>query len=41
LAVVDRQQGGAELYAQHGLAFEALFSIVDLQAHCAARSAQP
>ena len=39
LSVVDRQQGGAELYAQHGLAFEALFSIADVQAHYAARSA--
>ena len=39
LAVVDRQQGGAKLYAQHGLAFEALFSIADVQAHYAARSA--
>ncbi|NJN30004.1 MAG: orotate phosphoribosyltransferase [Synechococcales cyanobacterium RM1_1_8] len=27
LALVDRQQGGAELYAQEGLAFESLFTI--------------
>ncbi|TAD79216.1 MAG: orotate phosphoribosyltransferase [Oscillatoriales cyanobacterium] len=39
VAIVDRQQGGAELYAQHDLAFEALFSISDVQAHYAARSA--
>ncbi|HBE21670.1 MAG TPA: orotate phosphoribosyltransferase [Cyanobacteria bacterium UBA11149] len=33
LALVDRQQGGAELYASAGLAFQALFAIADLQAH--------
>jgi orotate phosphoribosyltransferase len=31
LALVDRQQGAAELYAQHHLPFQALFSIEDLQ----------
>lgn len=31
LALVDRQQGGAELYAAHGLQFEALFSIAEIQ----------
>ncbi|MBD2161891.1 orotate phosphoribosyltransferase [Limnothrix sp. PR1529] len=41
VAIVDRLQGGAELYAQQGLAFEALFSIADVQAHYAARSTQP
>lgn len=33
LALVDRQQGGAQLYASAGLAFQALFTIADLQAH--------
>ncbi len=37
LALVDRQQGGAELYAEHGLAFSALFTIGDIQAHWASR----
>ncbi|MEM9246298.1 MAG: orotate phosphoribosyltransferase [Cyanobacteria bacterium P01_F01_bin.153] len=32
LAMVDRKQGGAELYAQHNLTFEALYSIDDVQA---------
>ena len=41
VAIVDRLQGGAALYAQQGLAFEALFSIADVQAHYAARSTQP
>lgn len=31
LALVDRQQGGAELYAQEGLAFEALFKIEEVR----------
>src|SRR4028118_23302 len=31
IALVDRQQGGAELYQQSGLDFQALFSIKDLQ----------
>nr|WP_202865292.1 orotate phosphoribosyltransferase [Synechococcus elongatus] len=31
LALVDRQQGGAELYAQEGLIFDALYRIPDLQ----------
>ena len=35
LALVDRQQGGAEFYAQKGLTFEALFTIADIQAHFA------
>lgn len=33
LALVDRQQGGAEFYAERGLGFEALFTIGDLQAY--------
>lgn len=37
LALVDRQQGGAELYDTNGLAFTALFTIHDIQAHWAAR----
>lgn len=36
VALVDRQQGGAELYQAQGLEFEALFSIADIQAHWAA-----
>jgi orotate phosphoribosyltransferase len=35
LALVDRLQGGAELYQQQGLAFEALFTVKDLQARWA------
>jgi orotate phosphoribosyltransferase len=31
MALVDRQQGGAELYANQGLKFTALFTIADLQ----------
>lgn len=31
ISLVDRQQGGAELYAASGLHFEALFTIADLQ----------
>lgn len=31
LALVDRQQGGAELYAKEGLAFEALFKIEEVR----------
>lgn len=33
LALVDRQQGGAQCYAQAGLPFEALFTTADLRAH--------
>lgn len=35
IALVDRQQGGAELYRERGLQFTALFTIQDLQAHWA------
>lgn len=35
LALVDRQQGGAEFYGHKGLTFEALFTIADIQAHFA------
>jgi orotate phosphoribosyltransferase len=31
LALVDRQQGGAELYAQEGLVFQALFQLEEIQ----------
>lgn len=31
IALVDRQQGGAELYQQQGLVFESVFSIKDIQ----------
>lgn len=35
IALVDRHQGGAELYQQHNLPFEAVFSIRDIQARWA------
>ena len=35
LALVDRQQGGKELYQSQGIEFEALFSIKDLQNYSA------
>lgn len=35
LALVDRQQGGGELYQSHDLPFKALFTIQDIQAHWA------
>ncbi|NEO83436.1 MAG: orotate phosphoribosyltransferase [Spirulina sp. SIO3F2] len=38
IALVDREQGGQELYAAEGIHFEAVFSIRDLQA--AAKAAQ-
>lgn len=31
IALVDRHQGGAELYAEKGIKFEALFSILEIQ----------
>ncbi|KJH72982.1 orotate phosphoribosyltransferase [Aliterella atlantica] len=31
IAIVDRQQGGSELYQSAGLKFQSLFSIVDIQ----------
>jgi orotate phosphoribosyltransferase len=33
LALVDRQQGGAELYQQHGLEFQSLFALPEVQTH--------
>jgi orotate phosphoribosyltransferase len=33
LALVDRQQGGAEFYNQQGLDFKSVFTIQDLQSH--------
>jgi orotate phosphoribosyltransferase len=35
LSLVDRQQGGAELYAEKGLSFSTLFTIVDVKARWA------
>ncbi len=35
LALVDRQQGGAERYAAAGLAFEAVFTIAEIQTRAA------
>ncbi|NMF84297.1 orotate phosphoribosyltransferase [Nodosilinea sp. P-1105] len=40
LALVDRQQGGAQLYQDQGLAFTALFTINDIQAHWAMLKSQ-
>lgn len=39
ISLVDRQQGGAELYAQHGLEFQAVFTIPEIQQEW--RSRQP
>lgn len=36
IALVDRHQGGAELYAQESIPFEAIFSIREIQARWAA-----
>ncbi|MBW4489539.1 MAG: orotate phosphoribosyltransferase [Trichocoleus desertorum ATA4-8-CV12] len=33
ISLVDRQQGGAELYEREGLKFQAVFTIQDLQTH--------
>jgi orotate phosphoribosyltransferase len=33
IALVDRQQGGAELYQKEGLEFQALFTIPEIQEH--------
>lgn len=33
ISLVDRQQGGAELYAKEGLKFQSVFTIQDLQTH--------
>lgn len=38
LALVDRQQGGAELYQEQGLPFQALFTIGDIQCRWAERT---
>ena len=38
VSLVDRQQGGAELYAQEGLAFDAIFTIGDLQTFLGTKS---
>ncbi len=35
IALVDRHQGGAELYAEQGIHFQTVFSITDLQARSA------
>jgi orotate phosphoribosyltransferase len=40
LSLVDRQQGGAELYQQNGLSFTALFTIKDIQSHWAKVNAE-
>jgi orotate phosphoribosyltransferase len=41
LALVDRQQGGAELYQSHNLPFRSLFTIQDIQAHWATLNPAP
>lgn len=33
IAIVDREQGGAKLYAEKGIQFTALFALPELQAH--------
>jgi len=38
LAIVDRQQGGKQLYQEQGIPFEALFSIRDIQNYARQRS---
>lgn len=38
IALVDRQQGGGELYQQEGLEFQSLFTIDDLKAHNASNN---
>ena len=40
LALVDRQQGGAELYQQKGLNFQTVFTIKDIQTYWASRNAE-
>ncbi|WP_019498057.1 orotate phosphoribosyltransferase [Pseudanabaena sp. PCC 6802] len=35
IALVDRNQGGAELYAKEGLEFSTIFTIAEIQAHVA------
>jgi orotate phosphoribosyltransferase len=40
VALVDRQQGGGELYQQAGIEFVSVFTIQDLQAHWQTRQAQ-
>lgn len=40
IALVDRLQGGAELYAQAGLRFQSLFTIADVQARYRAVASQ-
>jgi orotate phosphoribosyltransferase len=38
ISLVDRNQGGAELYAQEGLGFDAIFPISEIQAHAASNA---
>jgi len=40
LALVDRQQGGAELYQKNDLKFQSLFTIKDIQTYWASKSAK-
>jgi orotate phosphoribosyltransferase len=37
-ALVDRQQGGRELYTKYGLSFESLYDLSELQSHWKKRS---
>jgi orotate phosphoribosyltransferase len=38
ISLVDRNQGGAELYAQEGLAFDTIFAIAEIQAYAASNA---
>jgi orotate phosphoribosyltransferase len=40
LALVDRQQGGAELYQKNDLKFQSVFTIKDIQTYWASKSAK-
>jgi orotate phosphoribosyltransferase len=41
ISLVDRQSGGAQLYAKEGLEFGSVFSIAQIQAHMATIQARP
>jgi orotate phosphoribosyltransferase len=41
IAIVDRQQGGVQLYQEKGIQFQALFSIEDVKTHYRQRHSSP